>query len=202
MNHDNLNRFLVPLRSGLQTTSRRYEFLTEFAIYLRRDISQKGHNMSKVIMTCGKICSGKSTYAKEQRKQRKAVILSVDELTLALFGRDAGEKLDDYVAKTKEYLYKKSLEIIDSGIDVILDWGFWTKEERACARSFFDSNGIANEFHYIDIDDDEWHRRIEKRNQDILAHKSDDYYVDEGLSAKFQAIFEKPDPSEMDRWVV
>ncbi len=157
--------------------------------------------MPKVIMTCGKICSGKSTYAEKQRKAGKAVILSIDEITLALFGHDAGEKLDDYVAKTKDYLYKKSLEIIDSGIDVILDWGFWTKEERACARSFFGSHGITNEFHYIDIDDCEWRRRIEKRNQDILAHRMDAYYIDEGLLAKFDAIFEKPDPSEIDHWV-
>ena len=83
-------------------------------------------------------------------------------------------------------------------MDVILDWGFWTKEERAYARSFFGSNGIVNEFHYIEIEDSEWKRRIEKRNRDVLADNSDAYYVDEGLSEKFNAIFEKPDPSEID----
>ena len=107
--------------------------------------------MPKVIMICGKICSGKSTYAEKLRKDNKAVILSIDEIILALFGQDAGEKHDDYVAKTREYLYQKSLEIIESGIDVILDWGFWTKEERACARSFYGSNRISNELHYIDM---------------------------------------------------
>ena len=58
-----------------------------------------------------------------------------------------------------------------------------------------------NEFHFLDIDDSEWRRRIEKRNQDILANNSNAYYVDEGLLEKFDAIFEKPDPSEMDFWV-
>lgn len=154
--------------------------------------------MPKVVMTCGELCSGKTTYAKKLQKESKAVILSVDEIMLALFGQDAGEKHDDYVAGIKEYLYHKSLEIINSGIDVILDWGFWTKEERACARSFFGSNGITNEFHFIDIDDSEWRRRIEKRNQNVLAHKSDAYYVDEGLAAKFDSVFERPDPSEID----
>ena len=102
------------------------------------------------------LCSGKSTYAEKLRKASKAVILSVDEITQALFGQDAGEKHDEYVARTKEYLYKKSLEIIDSNADVILDWGFWTKEERVRARSFYDLNRIPNEFQYIDIDDGEW----------------------------------------------
>ena len=152
--------------------------------------------MPKAIMICGKLCSGKSTYAKKLQKENKAVILSVDEIMLALFGQDAGEKHDDYVTVIKEYLYHKSLEIINSGTDVILDWGFWTREERVYASSYFGSNGVAAEIYYIDIDDCEWYRRIEKRNQDVLAHKSDAYYVDEGLAAKFASIFEKPDPSE------
>lgn len=154
--------------------------------------------MPKVIMTCGKLCSGKTTYAKKLQKEGKAVILSIDEIMLAVFGQDAGEKHDDYVAGIKKYLYQKTLEIIENGLDVILDWGFWTKEERAYARSFFGSNGIVNEFHYIEIEDSEWKRRIEKRNRDVLADNSDAYYVDEGLSEKFNAIFEKPDPSEID----
>ncbi len=158
--------------------------------------------VSKVIMICGKICGGKSTYAKNLRKADKAIVLSVDEIALALFGQDAGRKLDEYVAKTKMYLYQKSLEILESGIDVILDWGFWTKKERDFARHFFESRNISNEFHYIDIDDYEWNKRIEKRNQDVIAHKSNSYYIDMGLVQKFNSIFEKPDLSEIEHLVI
>ena len=157
--------------------------------------------MPKVIMTCGKLCSGKTTYAKKLQKEGKAVILSIDEIMLAIFGQDAGEKHDDYVVRIKEYLYQKTLEIISNGLDVILDWGFWTKEERAYARSFFGLNGITNELHFIDIDDCEWRRRIKKRNQEVLVHNGNAYYVDDGLSEKFNAIFEKPDTSEIDYWI-
>lgn len=152
--------------------------------------------MPKVYMMCGKICSGKSTHAAELRKEKKAVLLSVDDLTMLLLGPYAGDKLDEYVEKLKGYFYQKSLEIIDSGINVILDWGFWTRRERDCARAFYGSRNIDYEFHFIEIDDEEWHRRIEKRNQDILEHKSNAYYVDEGLQAKFSAIFEKPEEEE------
>ena len=157
--------------------------------------------MPKVIMVCGKLCSGKSAYAEKLRKENKAVVLSIDEIMLALFGQNAGEKYDDYIVRIKDYLYHKSLEIIDSGINVILDWGFWTKDERAWARSFFNSNGITNEIHYIDIDDSEWSRRIEKRNKDVFAGGDDAYYVDEGLLEKFNAIFEEPEMSETDHRV-
>ena len=33
--------------------------------------------LAKVIMTCGRICSGKSTYAQKLTNQHKAVVLSV-----------------------------------------------------------------------------------------------------------------------------
>ena len=47
--------------------------------------------MAKVILTCGKLGCGKTTYAKRLCAERGAVLLSADELMLALFGQDAGE---------------------------------------------------------------------------------------------------------------
>ena len=152
--------------------------------------------MPKVYMMCGKICSGKSTHAAALRQMHRAVVLSVDEITLALFGQDAGEQHDTYVARAEAYLYQKSLEILASGISVILDWGFWTRAERDHARAFYAAHGTECELHSIEISDAEWTRRIAKRNADILAHKTDAYYVDDGLAAKFAAIFEPPQADE------
>lgn len=154
--------------------------------------------MAKVYMMCGKICSGKSTHAAELKNRYHAVVLSVDEITLALFGQDAGDKHDEYVTKAKRYLYEKSLEIIREGISVVLDWGFWEKEERLYARNYYFSKGIECELHYIEVSYQEWIRRIEKRNQEITEGKSSSYYVDEGLAAKFESIFEVPTDGEID----
>ncbi len=154
--------------------------------------------MAKVIMTCGRICSGKTTCAARLRREMGAVVLSVDEITLALFGQDAGEMHDTYVERAEKYLYEKSLEIVGAGIDVILDWGFWTKRERDEAREFYRSRGIAYEFRYISITDEEWNRRLEKRNAAVTAGETSAYYVDEGLAEKFRAIFEAPSADEND----
>ena len=97
----------------------------------------KETKMAKVILICGKICSGKSTYAEQMRVQNHAALLSVDEITLALFGQHCGDKHDDYVERTQNYLFDKSLELIEAGINVVLDWGFWMKEERDYAREFY-----------------------------------------------------------------
>ena len=157
--------------------------------------------MAKVYILCGKICSGKSTYSQQLRKDKKAVILSVDDITLTLLGQNGGDTLDVYVEKLEQYFFQKSVEIVETGINVILDWGFWTKTERDFAKQFYGSRGIEYEFHYISINDEEWYRRLEKRNKDVLEKKSDAYYVDEGLAEKFKSIFEIPGKDEIDVWV-
>lgn len=157
--------------------------------------------MSKVYILCGKICSGKSTYSQQLRKDKKAVILSVDDITLTLLGQNGGDTLDVYVEKLEQYFFQKSVEIVETGINVVLDWGFWTKSERDFAKQFYGSRGIEYEFHYISINDEEWYRRLEKRNKDVLEKKSDAYYVDEGLAEKFKSIFEIPGKDEIDVWV-
>lgn len=54
--------------------------------------------MAKVILLCGKIDCGKTTYAYRLIKDSCAVLLSIDEIMLALYGQDAGEKHDEYTA--------------------------------------------------------------------------------------------------------
>ena len=161
----------------------------------------KETKMAKVILICGKICSGKSTYAEQMRVQNHAALLSVDEITLALFGQHCGDKHDDYVERTQNYLFDKSLELIEAGINVVLDWGFWMKEERDYAREFYNGRNIECEFHYIDISDETWKARLMKRNSAILAEETSAYYVDDNLAAKFGALFEKPSRDEIDVWV-
>lgn len=157
--------------------------------------------MPKVILICGKICSGKSTYAETLRRQRKGVLLSVDEIMLSIFGQHCGELHDEYAQRTKDFLFAKSIELIESGIDVILDWGPWTKEGRADAKAYFTARNIECECHYIDISDELWQERIHKRNRAVLAGETLAYYVDDNLAAKFAARFERPSREEIDVWV-
>lgn len=154
--------------------------------------------MAKVIMTCGKICSGKSTYAARLRKELGAVLLSIDEIMLGLFGQHAGEMHDEYVSRTEKYLLSKSVELIESGINVVLDWGAWTRAKRAEVRDFYDSRGIGYELHYLEVSDEIWKERIKKRNIAVSEGNADAYYVDENLAAKFGAVFEPPAYDEVD----
>ena len=157
--------------------------------------------MAKVILTCGRVCSGKSTYAKALCERINAVILSDDEIMLALFGGDAGEAHDEYARRVQKYLMEKSLEIVSGGLSVILDWGFWTRAARQRAREFYALHGAQCEFHYIDVPDEIWKDRIKARNGSVSAGEAKAYYVDEGLINKCLRRFEKPEKEEMDVWI-
>lgn len=153
-----------------------------------------------VILICGKICSGKTTYAKKLAKELKAVRLSCDEITLSLFGHDIGEYHDMMVERTMDYLFKKSIEIHETGISVIMDLGFWQRAERREADDFYSRHGISPQWHYIDTPNDVWMKGITKRNAAILRGETPDYYVDEGLAKKFDRLFEPPERDEIDVW--
>ena len=107
----------------------------------------------------------------------------------------SGEMHDVYALRAEKYLLELSLQILQTGADVILDWGLWTKASRNRIRDFYASHGgIPTELHYLRIDPDEWARRIHKRN----ASGDDAYYVDEGLREKAEKLFEEPAEDEVD----
>ncbi len=157
--------------------------------------------MGKVILICGKLCSGKTHYAAVLKEDLNGVILSIDEVMLAVFGQYAGEKHDEYTANIKKLLLSKAADIACSGVTVILDWGFWTARDRRETKAYFANLGIRSEMHYLDVDDATWKERIRKRNAAVMDEKADAYLVDEKLLEKFYGKFEDPLPGEIDLWL-
>ncbi len=156
--------------------------------------------MAKVILICGKICSGKTYYAQTLLQTGNIVRLSNDELMAALFHPRENDFHEMVIHKMHAYFIKKTIEIAKCGTDVLLDWGFWSKESRDNATKIFTDNGLQVEWHYIDIDDKKWERNIESRNKAVLEGKTTDYYVDEGLKKKLLSFFEEPSRDEIDIW--
>ena len=67
--------------------------------------------MGKVILVCGKICSGKSYYANEIKNDLNAVIISPDEATFELIENEQGEFYNIFSERLNKYLTKKVGEI-------------------------------------------------------------------------------------------
>lgn len=159
-------------------------------------MNQKQKN-GTAILICGKICSGKSTYVNQLRRERHAAVLSCDDLTLALFDENLGSRHEEITQKAQDYLFQRAAELLALGVNVILEWGFWTRESRGAAEEFFRNRGFETEWHYIEVSDAVWKQRIEKRN----AAKEGSYFVDEGVAKKCMALFQPPERKEIDIWV-
>ena len=157
--------------------------------------------MAKLLCICGKIGCGKTYYANRLKEQEHAVILSTDEVTYDLTNNQQGDGYDEFAIRVNLYLRKKAVEIVNAGCTVILDWGFWTKENRKEIKRYGENNGVLVEMHYIDIDDKTWYENIEKRNNELISgNGGSSFYVNEGLLNKVSSLFEIPEKEEIDIW--
>ena len=157
--------------------------------------------MAKLLCICGKIGCGKTYYANRLKEQEHAVILSTDEVTYDLTNNQQGDGYDEFAIRVNLYLRKKAVEIVNAGCTVILDWGFWTKENRKEIKRDGENNGVLVEMHYIDIDDKTWYENIEKRNNEVISgNGGSSFYVNEGLLNKVSSLFEIPEKEEIDIW--
>lgn len=157
--------------------------------------------MAKVIAVCGKICSGKTYYSNQIKSKENAVILSCDELTKDLFNNNLGDKHDEMAVRIRNYFKKKSAELVNTGCNVILDWGFWSADDRKNLTEFYNNKNIICEWHYIDVDDITWQKNIGERNEKVLSNPDcSDYYLDEGLMEKLLSKWEAPAEDEIDVW--
>ena len=152
-----------------------------------------------VYALCGKIASGKSTYARKLMREAPALPLSCDELVRRILPGNLGDAHDETLLRVKAYLLDKAAEAAESGADVILDWGFWTKRDRDAVRTYFADREIPMKLYGIRISDEDWRENIAERNAAILAGESPlDYFVDEGLLHKLSSFWEEPAEEELD----
>lgn len=159
--------------------------------------------MPKVIALCGKICSGKTFYANKIKEEKNAVILSTDEVTFYLMDNEQGERYDDFAKRVNEYLMKKAIDIVRAGANVILDWGFWSKEERINLTNYYKKYNIPVELHYVDVTQEKWQDLIKKRNELIVSGQEKySFYFDDGLKKKLLDSFNEPSKEEMDIWYI
>ena len=158
--------------------------------------------MPEVYLICGRICCGKTTYSEKICKENNAVLLSVDEIMLSMFDQCCGEKLHmEYERRIKKYLLDKSLEILQKGLNVVLDWGFWTKEERDSIKNFYASRNINCVLYYIEVSDEIWKYRLAKRNKGVLAGEAKAYFMSDENALKFSSRFSPPDEDEVDVFI-
>ena len=155
--------------------------------------------MGKVILLCGKICSGKSFYSKKLKEELNAVIIAPDEITYELLNNEQGEFYDEFSKRLSSFLTKKVGEIAEAGANVVFERGLWTKADRKQIKDYYSNLGIDCEIHYVSVDDETWKQNIEERNKKVVeGNGGSSFYLDEGLMKKLESLWEEPTEEEYD----
>ena len=147
----------------------------------------------KIILLIGKICVGKSTYAKELG----GMLISCDQLMQSMFPGGCGDQHDLLAERARKYLLGLARQCAEAGVTPVVDFGFWTPAMRQEAIDAL--AGFKLDWRYLDIEEAEWKRRIAKRNAAIQAGQADpsDYFVDDGLLEKVNNLFIPPTEEEL-----
>ena len=142
-------------------------------------------------------CSGKTTFAKKLEQERSALRLTPDEWQVALFGQDAEEPEHDARHSLIEaMLWKIASRALELGTNVILDFGFWAREEREDYRLRAKQLGASSEVHFLDVPTDELIRRLMARNSQSSPTS---FYIPEEMMKPWIVFFQRPTPDELER---
>lgn len=116
--------------------------------------------MATLFLIVGLPGAGKTTRAKELSAARRALRLTPDEWMIPLFGESlAGDKRDVVEGR----FISVALQALRLGTSVVLDFGFWRRDERSALRSLARSVGASSQVIYLPVDRDEQLRRIARR---------------------------------------
>ncbi len=148
--------------------------------------------MPHLVLMVGLPGAGKTTRARQLEVSLPALRLTPDEWILRLLGADAGRPAQDAIRDSVEaVLTDLAMRALTLGVNVILDFGFWSREERDRFRALGETVGASSEIVFVDAPLTELKRRVSTRSPhntlSISATEMDE----------FARAFEPPEPDEL-----
>src|SRR5436189_5612734 len=146
---------------------------------------------ARLILICGLPGSGKTTLAIQLASELPAVRLCPDE-----WKHDLGIDYYDEQGRVRleKRLWQLGEELLALGQSVILENGFWTREERDELRLAARTLGVAVELHYLDAPVGELWRRLELRNEEARPGTAP---IARDDLERWARQFEAPDAAEL-----
>lgn len=150
--------------------------------------------MATLYLMVGLPCSGKTTRAKELENEVFALRLTPDEWHVNLYGHDTLDPdHDKRHSLIEDMLWQIAARALSLGINIILDFGFWAKEEREDFRARAKKIGARSEIVYMDIDEEVLMKRVRTRNENLANTIA---YIPEEMMKSWVRFFQKPDINE------
>jgi predicted kinase len=154
--------------------------------------------MATVHIVCGFLGAGKTTFSKQLAERLGAVRFSIDELYLRLFAQGPTYELDqaalDRLIAALEPLW---LETARAGVDVVLDFGCWSRRFRDSLRTQAHAAGSQSRLYWLRCSDQLAVERCLSRNgaPDAFLISEQGYWE---LRARFEAPAAEESPEAVD----
>ncbi|MEM7278753.1 MAG: ATP-binding protein [Pseudomonadota bacterium] len=151
-------------------------------------------NTPIVHLLCGRIGSGKTSFAKRLERETGAVRFTHDEWVHRAYGSCPPETdYADIAARINTEIWNAAIERAASGQDSILDYGFWTRDSRDLARERVARAGAVTQCYYVRCPVSVAQTRTLERSE---APPSDSLWIDAAAFQKLNALFEPPHDDE------
>lgn len=142
--------------------------------------------------------AGKTTRAKELEVSESALRLTPDDWQMAVFHADSPstwrtEERADHRERIEGKLLEIGLRAAGLGLDVVLDFGFWGRDERSALRWMAASLGVRAEVVHLPVSYEEQRRRIAGRSRAEPGH----FEMSDVELQQWQRQFEAPDEDEV-----
>jgi predicted kinase len=143
-------------------------------------------------------CSGKTTYATALRADLNAALFSLDRWLITLFGRYSIDEVGhaEHVRRVlacRTLIWDAAAELLARGTDVILDDGFFFRENRVRVAEMAKAAGAGSKIHFIDTPLHVIRTRLERRNAHLPPFN---FRIGPDMLHAFAALFETPGADE------
>lgn len=135
--------------------------------------------------------AGKTTRARELEKAHRALRFSPDEWMIPLFGESEADDKRDLL---EGLLINAGLRALAVGTSVVLDFGFWGRDERSALRSLGASVGAGVEIVYLPIEAVTQRRRVQER---LRVRPWQTFPTTDSDLEQWRAQFEEPTALEL-----
>lgn len=144
---------------------------------------------------CGFIGSGKTTFARKLEKETEALRITKDEWIIKIFGNKItrDKNFEKYDKKITGLARDCAFKILRSGVDVIIDEGFWVKSQRDELRERLLNLGAKPIFYYVECPVEKMRERVVSRSKNPPA---DSFEINGEMFDRYLSFWEPPTKEE------